>query len=59
MTAAFEMVALTTSRIYLMIYFIDITYIDKICNWIGLQFKFLCELIGCDGVNYKGSSGSL
>ena len=27
-----KMVALTTSRIYLIIYLIDITHIDKICD---------------------------
>ena len=32
MTVPLEMVALTTSRIYLMIYVIDITHIDKICD---------------------------
>ena len=32
MTVPLEMVALATSRIYLMIYLIDITYIDKICD---------------------------
>ena len=32
MTVPLEMVALTTSRIYLMIYLIDITHIDKICD---------------------------
>ena len=31
MTTPLDMVALTTSRIYLMIYLIDITNIDKIC----------------------------
>ena len=32
LTSPLEMVALTTSRIYLMIYLIDITNIDKICD---------------------------
>ena len=32
MTAPLEMFALTTSRIYLMIYLIDSTNIDKICD---------------------------
>ena len=32
MSAPLEMVALTTSRIYLMIYFIYVTNIDKICD---------------------------
>ena len=32
LTATLEIVALTTSRIYLMIYLIDITNIDKICD---------------------------
>ena len=42
------MVALTTSRIYLIIYLIDITHIDKICDLVGQKFKFLCKLIGCE-----------
>ena len=41
-----EMVALTSSQIYLMIYLIEITNIDKICNKVGQIFKFLCNLIG-------------
>ena len=32
MAAPLKMVALTTSRIYLMVYLIDITNIDKICD---------------------------
>ena len=32
MIAPLEMVALTTSWIYLMIYLVDITLIDKICD---------------------------
>ena len=32
MTTPLEMVALTTLRTYLMIYLIDITNIDKICD---------------------------
>ena len=32
MTVALEIVALTTSRIYLMIHLINITDIDKICD---------------------------
>ena len=32
MIAPLEMVTLTTSRIYLMIYLIDITNIDKMCD---------------------------
>ena len=49
MTAPLEMVALTTSRIYLMIYFTDITNIDKICNKVGqIIFKILCKLVGCE-----------
>ena len=47
MTAPFEMVALTTSRIYLMMYLIDITDVDKICDSVGQKLKFLCKLIGC------------
>ena len=38
--APLEMVALATSRIYLMIYLIYITTIDK--------FKFLCKRVGCE-----------
>ena len=38
--APLEMVALATSRIYLMIYLIYITNIDK--------FKFLCKRVGCE-----------
>ena len=32
MTAPFEMVALTTLQIYLMVYLVNITNIDKICD---------------------------
>ena len=35
MTAPLEMVAFTTSRIYLTINLIDITIIDKICDKVG------------------------
>ena len=51
------MVAFTISRIYLMIYLIDITNIDKICDKAGQ--KFLCLQAdwllrtGRGGVNYK------
>ena len=31
-----------------MIYLIDITNIDKICNLNGQKLKFLCNLIGCE-----------
>ena len=48
LTAPLEVVPLTTSRIYLMIYLIDITNIDKICDKVGQKFKFLCKLIGCE-----------
>ena len=47
MTAPLELVTLTTSQIYLMIYIIDITNIDKICDLVGHKFKYLCKLIGC------------
>ena len=47
MTVPLKMVALTTSRIYLMIYLIDITNIDT-CDLAGQQFKFLSKLIGCE-----------
>ena len=53
MTVPLEMVALTTSRIYLMICLIDITNIDNICDKVGQKFKSLCTLIGLGGVNYK------
>ena len=42
-TAPFEMVALTTSRTYFMIYLIDITNIDKICDSVGQTLNF-CAL---------------
>ena len=48
MTATLEMVTLTTSPINLMIYLIDITNIDKICDLDGQKFQFLCKLIGCE-----------
>ena len=48
MTGLLEMVALTTSRIYLMIYLIDSTNIDKICVNVGQNVKVLCKLIGCE-----------
>ena len=48
MTAPLEMVVLTTSWIYLMLYLIDITNIEKICDLVGHKFKFLCKLIGCE-----------
>ena len=31
-----------------MIYLIDITHNDKICDQVGQKFKFLCKLIGCE-----------
>ena len=45
MTVLFEMVAFTSLRIYLMIYIIDITDIDKMCDYVGQYFEFLCKLI--------------
>ena len=48
LTVPMEMVALTTLRIYFMIYLIDITNIDKICDEVGQTFKYLCNLIGCE-----------
>ena len=48
LTAPLEMVSLTTSWIYLMIYLIYITNIDKICDLVGKTFKFLCKLICCE-----------
>ena len=48
MTAPLEMVTLTTSRKYLMIYLIDIINIDKLCDYGDQKFKFLCKLIGCE-----------
>ena len=45
MTAPLEMVTLTTSRIYLMIYLINITNIDNSSPKIK---KILCKLIGCE-----------
>ena len=36
-----------------MIYLIVITNIDKICDYVGLKFKFLNELIGYAVVTYK------
>ena len=35
LTASLEIVALTTLRIYLMIFLVDITNIDKICDEVG------------------------
>ena len=29
-------------------YLIDITHIDRICDKAGQQFKYLCNLIGCE-----------
>ena len=40
MTAPLELVALITSRIYLMIYLIDITNIDKVCDKLAKNFNF-------------------
>ena len=51
--APLKIVAFTTSRIYLMIYLIDITHIDKICDLVDQKFKFLCKLIGCEAQDYK------
>ena len=48
MTAPLELVTLTISWIFSMIYLIDITYIDKICDYVCQKFKFLCKLIGCE-----------
>ena len=48
MTAPLEMGSWTTLRIYLIIYLIDITYIDKVFDYVGQTFKFLCTLIGCE-----------
>ena len=48
MTVPLEMDALITSRIYLMIYLIDIINIDKICDEVGQKFKLLCKLNGCE-----------
>ena len=48
MTAPLELVTLTISRIYSMIYLIDITNIDKIYDYVCQKFKFLCKLIGCE-----------
>ena len=46
MTAPLELVALATSRIYLTLYLIYLTNIDKYV--IKIKFKFLCKLIGCE-----------
>ena len=48
LTAPLKMVALTTTRYLLMIYLIDISNIDKICDKVGQKFKFLCKMIGCE-----------
>ena len=40
MTVPFEMVAMTTSRIYLMIYLIDITNIDKYVMKLAKNLNF-------------------
>ena len=40
MTVPLEMVALTTSRIYLMIYFVDITNIDKYAINVAKSLNF-------------------
>ena len=56
--APLKMVALTTSRIHLMIYLIYITHIDKRCDYVGVKIKssvqtdWLCST-GRGGVNYK------
>ena len=39
-----------------MIYLLDITDIDKICDFVGQNFKFLCELIGVNVKHRKGQS---
>ena len=44
-TAPLEMVAVTTSCIYLMIYLKNIANIDNICDEVGQTFKYLCKLI--------------
>ena len=31
-----------------MIYVIDITNIDNMCDYFGQKIKFLCKLIGCE-----------
>ena len=46
LTSPLEIVALSTSLIYLMIYLIDITNIDKICD--KECQKNLYKLIGCE-----------
>ena len=44
-----EIAALTTSRIYFMIYSIrDITHIDKISDYVDQNIKCLCKPIGCE-----------
>ena len=48
LNAPLEMIVLTTSWIYVMIYLIDITNIEKICDKVGQKIKFLCKLIGCE-----------
>ena len=48
MNTSLEMVTLTTSQTDLLIYLIDITNINKICDYVGQKFKFLCKLFGCE-----------
>ena len=54
MNAPLEMVALATSWIYLMIYLIDITNVDKICDSVSQKFKFLFKLVGCEAQERAG-----
>ena len=51
--APLKMFALATSRTYLMIYLIDNTHLDKICDKVGQKFEFLSKLIGCEA--YEGA----
>ena len=37
----------TSAASNLIIYLKDISNIDKICDYVGEKFKFLCKLIGC------------
>ena len=57
MAVPLEMVALTTSRIYLIVYLIDITNIDKICDKLAKHLNFCAtDLLWSTcrgGVNYK------
>ena len=46
MAAPLEMVALAALQIYFMVYLMDITNIDKICDSDGQKLKYLCKLIG-------------